>query len=317
MQNSAPFIHNQSSVTKTMFLVVCAMLPAWFFWLFSFGWFVLYQTVLIIATAALTEAVMLRVRNKSTKYYLKDLSFLITALIIVFSLPPNAPWWIGIIAVISSLTIGKHLFGGIGYNPFNPAMVGYAIILVSFPLELSLWPDPALLSQQTWMQALNAFITSQQSISMSAATPLDILRNNIGNGGVSKAFFLNFWYLLNLLFIAGGMLLIALRVISWHIPFSVIATLLIFTLLFGSNTNPLDHLFFGATMICAFIIATDPVSCATSKIGKLIFGFIIGALIFILRTWGNYPDAVAFAILIANLSTPLIDRYTIPRIYGT
>jgi len=212
-----------------------------------------------------------------------------------------------------AVLIAKHAYGGLGQNPFNPAMVGYAVLLVSFPLEMTRWPAPgAEWDAVTGATALDTLRTGlRQSYTMQ-----EILAGpafgRVGAAGGE-------W--INLAALAGGLYLLARRVVRWHIPVALLAGLAVPAALAhsfdpGAHAGAAFHLAAGATMLGAFFIATDPVSAATTDRGRLIYGAGIGLLTWIIRSWGGFPDGLAFAVLIMNLAVPLIDRYTVPRIYG-
>jgi len=227
--------------------------------------------------------------------------------------------------------LGKHVFGGLGYNPFNPAMVGYVVLLISFPLQMSSWAPPrGLADVPGFSDALQALFNAQAYDAVTMATPLDLMRQNTGLlvedlyqqksqfgiwAGVG-------WEWVNLSFLAGGLWLLYRRIFTWHAP---VAMLLALGLWAGvgfdggssnSGGSPLFHWLSGATMFGAFFIITDPVSSAVSNKGRLIFGALIGMLVYLIRVLGNYPDAVAFAVLILNFAAPFIDQYTQPTTYG-
>jgi electron transport complex protein RnfD len=276
---------------------------------------------------------MLKLRSRAVTHTLLDGSALVTGLLLALALPPLAPWWIPVIGSLFAIIIAKQLYGGLGYNPFNPAMVGYVVLLISFPLEMTLWPAagnyPDLAS--TFSLFFTGSLPNAASIdAVTMATPLDTLRTRLGLGDTltelrSGALFGLAggvgWEWVNLGFLAGGLFMLKLRVIQWRIPASMLAGLALTALVFhlydpDTYASPLFHLFSGAAMLGAFFIATDPVSASTTPRGRLWFGFGIGILTWVIRTWGGYPDGVAFAVLLMNLAAPTIDFYTRPRVYG-
>lgn len=309
----SPYLLKPASVTRVMLTVVIALIPGILAQLSFFGSGIL-RTLAIASIAALVfEAMMLQLRAKPVGIFLKDGSALLTAWLIALSLPPTAPWWLVVVAVFFAIVIAKHLYGGLGQNPFNPAMVAFAVCIVSFPSLMSQWPGVDAIS---------------------AATPLDHLKTalKVGEGtrGVSDiigdtdvygALAGRGWEWVSLGFLAGGITLIALRIITWHIPLAFISTVALFTgalYLYQPQqfASPLFHLLGGATMLGAFFIATDPVSAATTPRGKLIFGAGIGLLAMIIRIFGGYPDGIAFAVLFMNLCVPVIDMLTQPPVFG-
>jgi electron transport complex protein RnfD len=264
---------------------------------------------------------------------LQDGSALLTGVLLALALPPLAPWWIPVVGSLFAIVIAKQLYGGLGYNPFNPAMAGYVVLLISFPRELSLWPATGhvlgLLDSLQLVFAGNLPDTlTLDAITM--ATPLDAVKTRLGLSETlteihDTAVFGSFagagWEWLNLWFLLGGLWLLQQKVIKWQIPAGMLAGLFLTALLFYAwnpdiYASPLFHLFSGAAMLGAFFIATDPVSASTTPRGRLYFGFGIGVLTYVIRTWGGYPDGVAFAVLLMNMAAPTIDYYTRPRVFG-
>ena len=329
---SSPHTHGPNSTQKVMLMVILATLPGLLVSTALFGFGTLINVVLACATALLSEAAILRLRQRPVGFFLKDNSALLTGVLLGLALPPFAPWWITVIAASFAVVFAKQLYGGLGNNPFNPAMVGYALVLVSFPVQMT--TNWALSSQMTGSgfaplaDTLNAIFASAPVDGYSGATPLDaykhlidkqtasvVLQQDTFNGWLNGG-----WEWVNLAYLLGGVFLIWRRIISWHIPLAMITGLALCSLLFGWDKDmytPLSlHLLSGATMLGAFFIATDPVSAATTVRGKLIYGAGIGVLLYIIRTWGAYPDAVAFAVILMNFAAPFIDAYTQPRTYG-
>ncbi len=283
---------------------VCALV--WFF-----GEGVLFNLLIATSSAVMFEAIMLRLRKRDIKHSLSDLSAVVTGVLLALALPPLLPWWMLVVGVGFAIIFAKHLYGGLGNNPFNPAMAGYALLLVSYPLEMSSW-----LSANTTENIADAF---------SGATPLDRFKTALSQG-LSKPEFMHEtvfngvfssagWEWVNVGFLIGGIYLYSRKIINWHIPFSFLASLIILSSIgFAVDpdrfASPLFHLFSGGTMLGAFFIASDPVTAATSNRGRLIYGAGIGVLIYVIRTWGHYPDAIAFAVLLMNLCVPTIDYYT-------
>lgn len=306
--------------------VLYALTPAIgaLFWLF--GYSVLIQILIAISTALFAEAICLWLRKRSIKPHLLDFTAIVTAVLLALAIPTIAPWWISVTGTLFAIIIGKHVYGGLGYNPFNPAMVGYVFLLISFPLQMTSWQDPQFSLPLT--DALQLIFSEQQSIDgLSSATLLDSIKTHISSGNsLTEINALpqlaelanNGLKLVALAYLIGGLWLLYKKVISWHIPVAVILGLCLpatlATLIDATQFSPpLFHLASGATLCAAFFIATDPVSAATSKKGRLYYGAMIGCLIYIIRTWGGYPDGVAFAVLLANLAAPSIDFYTRPK----
>ena len=341
---SSPHQHIQRNTSQIMRLVVIACLPSILLQAVLFGYGVIIQLILAIVTAWLSEALVLRLRNKPVLVRLKDNSALLTAVLLAIAIPPYAPWWLIIIGTAFAIIMVKQLYGGLGNNLFNPAMAAYVLLLISFPVQMTQWLPPASLQTMslTPLDAACAVFTDfscsgfslqqlQSTIDgVTMATPLDTLRTDLSRGVTlsesrqSPVFFAISgagWLWVNLAYLLGGLLLIKLKVISWRIPAAVLGSLFLCSGIASlaapdQLADPLFHLFSGGTMLAAFFIATDPVSAATTDKGRLVYGALIGLLVFLIRSYGGYPDAYAFAILLANMAVPLIDYYTRPRTYG-
>lgn len=329
--------HTQRGGRRTawvMQMVILATVPGIVVQTWLFGWGVLINLAIASLTALACEAAILSIRRRAVAFFLKDHSALLTAVLLAIALPPSVPWWVTVTAVGVGIIFGKQLYGGLGNNPFNPAMVGYAMALVSFPVPMTQWlgTGPLVAANEilSFSQSMEAIFSGLPAIdSYTMATPLDGFKHKdtLDSQGAFasipalQAASINSWLWVNLAYLAGGIGLLWLRIITWHTPVALLATL--FTLagvfyLFDMNhaATPWFHLTTGAAMFGAFFIATDPVSSCTSNKGKLIYGAGIGLLIYIIRTWGGYPDGVAFGVLLMNFTAPLIDYYTQPRTYG-
>ena len=334
---SPPYLAGANHVTLQMMQVLLALVPAVVAMVYFFGYGVLVNITLAVAVALATEALMLKIRERPVKPFLSDGSAVVTAVLLALAIPPLSPWWLTTVGVVFAIVFAKHLYGGLGYNPFNPAMVGYVLLLLSFPVEMTTWLPVASMSQQPvdLMMAISFVFTGQlpgalTMDTLSGATPLDAMKTQISqlrppevimNQPLFGMFSGKGWEWVNFWFLLGGIYLIYKRVISWHVPVAMIGTLFvisgIFQLIAPELTGtPMFHLFSGATMIGAFFIATDPVSGSTTLKGRLIFGAGVGLLTFVIRVWGGYPDGVAFAVILMNMLVPLIDYYTQPRVYG-
>ena len=335
---SSPHGHAHITVTHIMVRVALALLPgiaacAWFF-----GPGVIINIVFAIAVALAGEALMLKLRDRPLAPFLGDGSAMITAMLLAVALPPLSPWWLTLLGVLFAIVIGKQLFGGLGYNPFNPAMLGYAMLLISFPREMTAWAPPLSLAEHPlgWLDTLRVIFTGAlpgglNFDAVSMATPLDTLKtqlkleHSVGEimtrGSVFGVLSGKGWEAVNIAFLAGGVWMIYKRLISWHIPAAMLGSLAGMALIFYAvnpalYVSPLFHLFGGAAMLGAFFIATDPVTASTTPRGRLFYGAGIGVLTYIIRTWGGYPDGVAFAVLLMNIAAPTIDYYTQPRVFG-
>lgn len=332
-QQSSPHARNARSTSRVMLWVIVAALPGLLAQTLFFGWGNLINVVWCIAVALAAEAAILRIRRRPVSFFLKDNTAAVTGILLGLSLPQFAPWWVSAIAVIAAIVMAKQLYGGLGSNPFNPAMVGYALVLISFPVAMTTnWAQPGLLWETApgFGETLGMIASGQQTAvdAFTMATPLDEYKHKIATHTAAEVLehptfgegIARGWEWVNAAFLAGGLILVGLKIITWHIPVSMLAGLAVMSLAFGSNADqyaPLSlHLLAGGTMLGAFFIATDPVSAASSHQGKLIYGAGIGILIYLIRTWGAYPDAVAFSVLLMNFAVPFIDHYTPPRTYG-
>jgi Na+-translocating ferredoxin:NAD+ oxidoreductase subunit D len=304
----------------TMHLVLLACAPGLLVLFWLHGWGVLINLLLCGASALASEALLLRWRQRPVAVALVDGSAWVTAILLSVALPANAPWWLPVIAASAAIGLGKQAYGGVGRNPFNPAMVGYAVVLLSFPLQMSHWPGQT----PDFSHSLYLSVASSDQIDAWASpTLLDVLRHNrsltidelFGNhpafghwGGRGSE-----W--VNLAFLLGGLVLLQRKVFSWHAPVGLLGGLFLFSLLAwngsgsDSNGSPLLHLLSGSTMLAAFFIATEPVSGCKRPLARLLFGFGAGLLIYLIRTWGSFADGTAFAILLMNLAAPALDRW--------
>jgi Na+-translocating ferredoxin:NAD+ oxidoreductase subunit D len=337
---AGPYAHERVSVRRTMLLVIVALLPATLFGLYQFGWPAIFLFTVTVLTAIAAESISLRLMGKPQKPFLMDGSALLTGWLLAMTLPPWAPWWIGVVGALLAIIIGKQVFGGIGQNLFNPAMVARVALLISFPLQMTLYssPQPLFAAQSPdFVQGLAiTFGDSTWIDAVAGATPLGHVKTELTQGiTVEQALgeTHSTWELLfgtatgslgeisALLLLAGGLLLLYTRVISWHIPVSMLGTLALLATVFhlidpDLYAGPLFHLLAGSAILGAFFIATDLVTSPVSVRGQLLFGAGCGALVFLIRTFAAYPEGVAFAVLLMNAFTPLIDHYLKPRIYG-
>ena len=333
---TSPHTHSTRSTGQLMRLVVFATLPGLVAMTLAFGWGSLFNVLLASASALAFEALVMKLRGRPVLFYLRDCSALVTGVLLGLALPPYCPWWLVVTGSGIAIILAKQLYGGMGYNPFNPAMVGYVVLLISFPVEMTQWAAPAatLAEGQSLMGLAEGFKQIVAGVPVdgyTAATPLDVMKQNSGqtmadlyaNDPTLSAGWLAGagWEWVNLGFLLGGAFLLYQRVFTWHAPVAMLIALTVMSVLFfdgssASNGSPVFHLLSGATMFGAFFIVTDPVSSAVSVRGRLVYGALIGVLLYVMRAWSNYPDAVAFAVLLANFAAPFIDYYTLPRTYG-
>jgi electron transport complex protein RnfD len=283
---------------------------------YFFGWGVIYQITLALLTGIAAEILFLKIRKKSIDV-IKDNSAALTAILLAISIPSIAPWWIVVLGTSFAIIFGKQLYGGLGSNPLNPAMLGYAFLLISFPLEMTRWTSSFL----SFGEGLNVIFSSINIDALSSATRLEEAKFALMNGEVFNPIQIDQTVWINLGFLVGGVYLFYKKVITWQIPLSFLAGIIVMSALLmlvdsDHAMGPVFHLFHGATMLGAFFILTDPVSSSTTPRGRLIFGFLIGILVIIIRTYGSYPDGVAFAVLLLNIAVPLIDYYSKPKVFG-
>jgi electron transport complex protein RnfD len=329
--NNSPFVREPASVQTVMLKVLAALIPgiAVYVWVFGIG--VLVQIAIASATALAAEGAMLSLRKKPVRMFLFDGSALVTAWLIALTLPSIAPWWLTVLGVLIAIVVAKHLYGGLGQNPFNPAMVAFCALIVAYPQLMSQWPAAGFTDASAQLQAI---FGARHLDAIVMATPLDALRTALHTpearatvAGVfgNNATFGNIggkgWEWIALGYLLGGLWLIQQRIITWHVPAAFLGTLGVIALAANLGNadkfaGPLFHLLTGGAMLGAFFIATDPVSGSTTPRGKLIFAAGMALLTWIIRVFGAYPDGIAFATLLMNICVPLIDMYTQPPVFG-
>ncbi len=333
----SPFISKSDSVSAIMLKVILALIPGIALYVWYFGPAILVSITLASITALATEAAMLKLRNRPIAPFLKDNSALLTAWLLALSIPPLAPWWLIVVGTAFCIAVAKHLYGGLGNNPFNPAMIGYAVLIVSFPVQMTQWISPQGMGgfELSFMQQLQYIFSGilPDGIKLDAitmATPLDTLKTQLhlahpvseiltqpifgqlaGHGSEMVAGG----------FMIGGLYLLATRIISWHLPVAYLGTLFAIAGIFhlvdpAHYVEPLFHWFSGAAMLGAFFILTDPISSPTTHKGKLIFAAGAGLITYLIRVYGAFPDGMAFSTLLMNICVPLIDAYTQPKVFG-
>lgn len=334
---SSPFISKPDSVARIMLKVMAALLPGIALYVWFYGPAILVSLTLASITALATEAAMLKLRNRPIKPFLSDNSALLTAWLLALSIPPLAPWWLVVLGTAFAICIAKQLYGGLGNNPFNPAMVGYAVLIISFPAHMTHWLAPHGLGtiELTFADQLGFIFGGQLPAgvtldAVTSATPLDTLKTQLHlERPLQQIMQLPIYgalagkgsELVALGYLLGGAYLLSQRIITWHIPAAFLATLFatagIFHLADPSHyVAPVFHLTAGAAMLGAFFILTDPVSGPTTHQGKLMFAAGAGFLTYIIRIFGGFPDGMAFAVLLMNICVPLIDAYTQPKVFG-
>ncbi len=338
-----PYVHERSSTGRTMGLVMLALIPATLFGLVQFGWPAVFLFAITVTAALVAEAACLMIAGKTVRPYLMDGSDLLSGWLLALTLPPWAPWWIGVVGSLIAIVVAKQIFGGIGQNLFNPAMVARVALLISFPLEMTTFVEPQpLFSPETpnIMEGLAiAFgIAPLQAEfdAVSSATVLGHVRTELSQGLTLPQILPHSFSSIEgaigsvpgsmgetsvVLILLGGVFLIYKRVITWHIPVAMMGSL---ALLAGvmhlydpnHNVGPVYHLVSGATLLGAFFIATDLVTSPVSARGQILFGAGCGLLVYVIRTWAGYPEGVAFAVMLMNACTPVIDHWLKPRVYG-
>ncbi|MCK9283672.1 MAG: RnfABCDGE type electron transport complex subunit D [Rhodocyclaceae bacterium] len=338
---AAPHTYAARSVSTVMAWVMAALTPATVYGFWLYGWPALYLWLITIGCAVGGEAFCLRLMGRRPGPILRDGSAVLTGWLLAVSLPPWAPWWIGAFGGAFAAIFGKQVFGGLGQNPFNPAMVARVALLISFPVAMTSWVAPLPLGSAAAPGVLQSLAITFKGIptdfdGVASASLLgysktemtrgiDLLHSlaHAGAPGVAWGGFRpgSLGETAALLVAAGGALLLWLRIISWHTPAAMLAGIALPAAI-GHALNPgqyLDattHLLAGGALLGAFFIATDYVTSPNTPAGQLIFGFGVGLLTWVIRTWGGYPEGVAFAVMLMNVMTPVIDRYVKPRAFG-
>lgn len=335
--NFSPFISKPDTVGQIMFKVLLALIPGIAIYVWYFGPAILVSIALASVTALLTEAAMLKLRDRPITPFLKDNSALLTGWLLALSIPPLAPWWLIVVGTAFSIIVAKHLYGGLGNNLFNPAMIGFAVLIVSFPVQMTHWLTPHGLGQielsftdQLEYMFLGVLPNDVTLDAITMATPLDTLKTHLYlDENVKQILDMPIYgrlaghgsEMVSVGFLLGGLYLMMTRIISWHIPAAYLGSLFVMAGLFHMidpehYVTPLFHWFSGAAMIGAFFILTDPVSSPTTNMGRLIYAGMAGVITYLIRAYGSFPDGTAFATLIMNICVPLIVLYTQPRVFG-
>ena len=331
----APHWPPARSLRAMMALVGAALLPGTLLQTLFFGPGVIVQVLLAISFALATEALMLHLRGQPLRRFLFDGSAVLTAWLFALCLPPLTPWWIAAVGMLAAIGLAKHAFGGLGHNLFNPAMVGYAVVMLAWPLAVSRWPAPMGLADGVpgvvdSLRVIFAGLSDAGWDALTRATPLALMQE-LRSGGVTlteiraDAAFARIgghgWNWIALAFALGGIVLCALRVVDWRTPLSILIGIVALSLPMwlldaDLHASPLQQLGSGGLLLAAFFIASDPVTGAGTVRGRWLFGFGFAALVLLLRAWGQHPDGIAFATLLMNALAPLLDRYSAPRIFG-
>ncbi len=318
--SSSPHVHCGESIPIVMYNVIVALLPATIIGIYIFGFPALKVVFLCSLFSLLSE--FLWQKASKVKVTAFDGSAILTGLLLALNLPPGSPWWVCLVGSVVSIVIAKQVFGGLGYNPFNPALVGRVFLLISFPVEMTKWLQPNF---------TKGFFSSDI---VTSATPLALVKEDVMlHGKILNAKGVNLFDLFIgnvggcigevsvIALVAGGLYLIYRGYVRWQVPFYFIMTVFIFTgimWLINSQVyiNPLYHIFSGGLMLGAFFMATDMVTSPITEKGMIIFAIGCGIITATIRLWGGYPEGVSFAILLMNATVPLIDRYTKPKKFG-
>ncbi len=317
MENSlyvspSPHIHGGDSISKNMYGVLIALIPAFLVSLYSFGLGALIVTATSVLACVIFEYLIQRFLMKKEPT-LCDGSAILTGVLLAFNVPSNLPIWIILIGALAAIGIGKMSFGGLGNNIFNPALVGRVFLLISFPAQMTTWPVPEVFPMTYTDAATGATILSSLHEG-GAALPsmVDMLIGHIGGslGEVSA-----------IALLLGFAFLLWKKIITWHIPVAILATVFVFTgILYLINptvyVNPFIHLLSGGLLLGSIFMATDYVTSPMSKNGMIVYGIGIGLLTSVIRIFGSYPEGMSFAILIMNAFTPLINSYIKPKHFG-
>jgi Na+-translocating ferredoxin:NAD+ oxidoreductase subunit D len=318
----SPHVYSDDTVKKLMYGVLYALLPALFISVYFFGIGALAVTAISIVSCMAFEFLIKKYLLKTTPS-LSDGSALITGLLLAFNLPSNLPWWIIVIGALAAIGVGKLSFGGLGNNPFNPALVGRVFLMISFPVQMTSWPEP-LVSRLHYTDA------------MTGATPLAILKDGLASGipvsqllervpGYMELFIGHLHGSMGeisaLALVAGGIYMLIRKIITWHIPVSILLTVFFLTGILWminpyDNADPVFHIITGGLVLGALFMATDYVTSPMTPKGMWIFGIGIGAITVAIRVWGAYPEGVSFAILIMNAFVPLINKSVKPARFG-
>lgn len=317
--SSSPHVHSPEDIPWIMRQVVYALMPGALVGVYFFGLPALSVIAVSMISCVAVEA--LWQKGMKTKIQVNDWSAALTGLLLAMNLPAGCPWWMVAIGSAVAIVFGKQVYGGIGSNPFNPALVARVFLLISFPVAMTTWPSPRPFFEQaadavtgaTPLGALKTAIFEHHTIT--AAPRLDLMDPFLGNIGGSLG------EISALAIILGGLYLIIRRIITWHTPVAFLGTVAVFTGILwkinpGLYAPPAFHLVTGGLMLGAFFMATDYVTTPISLKGKAVFGIGCGLITVIIRIWGGYPEGVAFSILIMNALVPLINRATQPRRFG-
>ncbi|MBR4845866.1 MAG: RnfABCDGE type electron transport complex subunit D [Bacteroidaceae bacterium] len=315
----SPHVHNNDTVERNMYGVVLALVPALLWSFYAYGMGALVVTLTSVCACIFFEWAITKFILKQENSTITDGSAILTGILLAFNIPSNLPVWIIIIGALVAIGIGKLTFGGLGCNPFNPALVGRVFLLISFPVQMTSWPIQG---------QLNAYIDAE-----TAATPLALMKAAVKGDASALSQLPSSWdmFLGADLGCVGEVSALALllglgymlwkKIITWHIPVSIIATVFVFTGIMHLvdptvYASPVAHIFTGGIMLGAIFMATDYVTSPMSHKGMIVYGISIGFLTVVIRLFGAYPEGMSFAILLMNAFTPLINTYCKPKRFG-
>ncbi len=318
VMSSAPHVHRDQDVPRIMRDVVWAMIPALLVGLWFFGLPALKVLIFSVGGCILFEWLYLKVAGRPMK--LHDFSAVVTGVLLAMNLPPGSPWWLALVGAFVAIVIAKQIYGGLGFNPFNPALVARVLLLISFPVQMTTWAKPAgplVMDAETGATPLGAIrdaVSLGGTVDSVAVEPLWKLLVGIRGGSLGEVSVIAL--------LLGGLFLLWRGHIRWQIPVTFIGSVLLITGIAHfaapqAYASPLVHVLSGGLFLGAFFMATDMVTSPVTRKGMLIFGIGCGVITAVIRLWGGYPEGVSFAILLMNAATPLIDRYTKPKVFGT
>ncbi len=318
VMSSAPHVHRDQDVPRIMRDVIWALLPALAVGLWFFGLPALKVLVFSVGGCVFFEWAYLKLMKKPMK--IRDLSAVVTGILLAMNLPPGSPWWLALVGALTAIVIAKQIYGGLGYNPFNPALVARVLLLISFPVQMTTWAKPGgplVLDAETGatpLAAIREAVSLGQTVDQVTVEPLWKLLVGIRGGSLGEVSVIAL--------LLGGLFLLKRGHIRWQIPVSFIGAVMAisgiaYLVAPTQHGSPLLHLFSGGLFLGAFFMATDMVTSPVTRKGMLIFGLGCGMITAVIRLWGGYPEGLSFAVLRMIAATPLIVRYTKPRTFGT
>lgn len=314
---TSPHIHTVDSIPRVMYSVVIALVPAIIISVLFFGKAAILIYTLSIVSCLVVEAVAQKIMGRPIT--ITDGSVLITGVLLAMNLPPSSPWWLVVLGAVIAVVLGKQIYGGLGYNPFNPVLVARIVLLISFPVQMTSWVKPSplfmgvdLVTVATPLGEIKTELMLKGAIDISRYNYLDFTTGFMGGSMGEMSV---------IALLLGAVFLLYRKYITWHIPMSFVGTVFVLTGIFWlvdptKYANPIFHLLAGGLILGAFFMATDMVTSPVYRKGMIIFGIGCGLITVVIRLFGGYPEGVAFSILLMNSATPIIDRYTKPKKFG-